>query len=321
MVSPSRPPRTRRGASQISPSGGPEELAEKLAARGYATAALNGDIPQKQRESTIDKLKGGKIDILVATDVAGRGLHIEDVTHVINYSLPEEPEDYVHRIGRTARAGASGSAISFACEDYAHYLVDIEEYIGHRIDNEPIDYDSLREVGAIMGSGGMIVMDDTSCMVDVAKFFQDFSRDESCGKCTPCRVGTSQMYMLLDQITKGEATEDDLAQLERLAGIVALQIGIHAAGHQVALHPGVVDPGDLSGGECQRVFIARAICQAPQIILLDEPMSSIDTPLRDDLRRLLRKINKRGMTIMHVTHDYREAIRLAAMRCIGDPLC
>ena len=71
-----------------------------------------------------------------------------------------------------------------------------------------------------MGSGGMIVMDDTSCMVDVAKYFQDFCRDESCGKCTPCRVGTTQMYMLLDTITKGEATEDDLAQLERLAGIV-----------------------------------------------------------------------------------------------------
>ena len=84
----------------------------------------------------------------------------------------------------------------------------------------PVTYETLTELGSIMGSGGLIVMDDTSCMVDVAKFFQDFSREESCGKCTPCRVGTSQMYMLLDQITRGEATEDDLAQLERLAGIV-----------------------------------------------------------------------------------------------------
>ncbi len=85
----------------------------------------------------------------------------------------------------------------------------------------PVSYETLIELGSFMGSGGMIVMDDTSCMVDVAKYFQDFCRDESCGKCTPCRVGTTQMYMLLDQITKGEATEDDLAQLERLAGIVA----------------------------------------------------------------------------------------------------
>jgi bidirectional [NiFe] hydrogenase diaphorase subunit len=84
----------------------------------------------------------------------------------------------------------------------------------------PVTYESLIELGSFMGSGGMIIMDDTSCMVDVAKYFQDFCREESCGKCTPCRVGTTQMWMLLDMITKGEATEDDLAQLERLAGIV-----------------------------------------------------------------------------------------------------
>jgi len=84
----------------------------------------------------------------------------------------------------------------------------------------PVDYESLLEVGSFIGSGGLIVMDDTSCMVDVAKYFQDFCRDESCGKCTPCRVGTTQMWMLLDLITRGLATLDDLATLERLAGIV-----------------------------------------------------------------------------------------------------
>jgi bidirectional [NiFe] hydrogenase diaphorase subunit len=71
-----------------------------------------------------------------------------------------------------------------------------------------------------MGSGGMIVMDDTSCMVDVAKFFMDFCREESCGKCVPCRVGTTQLFMLLEKITQGEATLDDLAQMERLAAMV-----------------------------------------------------------------------------------------------------
>jgi bidirectional [NiFe] hydrogenase diaphorase subunit len=84
----------------------------------------------------------------------------------------------------------------------------------------PVTYESLIELGSFMGSGGMIVMDDTSCMVDVAKYFMDFCRDESCGKCTPCRVGTTQMWMLLDRITAGRATLDDLAQLEHLAGIV-----------------------------------------------------------------------------------------------------
>ena len=84
----------------------------------------------------------------------------------------------------------------------------------------PVSYESLIELGSFMGSGGLIVMDDTSCMVDVARYFQDFCRDESCGKCVPCRVGTTLMYMLLDRICRGQASLEDLAQLERLAGIV-----------------------------------------------------------------------------------------------------
>jgi bidirectional [NiFe] hydrogenase diaphorase subunit len=84
----------------------------------------------------------------------------------------------------------------------------------------PVTYESLIELGSFMGSGGLIVMDDTSCMVDVARYFQDFCRDESCGKCVPCRVGTTLMWTLLDQICRGQATLDDLAQLERLAAIV-----------------------------------------------------------------------------------------------------
>jgi bidirectional [NiFe] hydrogenase diaphorase subunit len=84
----------------------------------------------------------------------------------------------------------------------------------------PVDYESLMEVGSFMGSGGMIVMDDSSCMVNVTRFFMDFMREESCGKCAPCRVGTTQLWMLLDRITSGQATMDDLAQLERLARMV-----------------------------------------------------------------------------------------------------
>jgi len=84
----------------------------------------------------------------------------------------------------------------------------------------PVDFESLMGVGSFMGSGGMIVMDDTSCMVNVAKYFMDFCREESCGKCVPCRVGTTQLYILLDRITTGAATMEDLAQMERLAGMV-----------------------------------------------------------------------------------------------------
>jgi len=83
-----------------------------------------------------------------------------------------------------------------------------------------VSYESLIQLGSFMGSGGMIIMDDTSCMVDVARYFQDFCRDESCGKCVPCRVGTTQLWMLLDKICKGQADMIDLANLERLAGVV-----------------------------------------------------------------------------------------------------
>jgi bidirectional [NiFe] hydrogenase diaphorase subunit len=84
----------------------------------------------------------------------------------------------------------------------------------------PVDYESLASVGSIMGSGGLIVMDETSCMVDVAKYFMEFCRDESCGKCIPCRAGTVQMWTLLDAITKGEATRRDLALLEDLCDLL-----------------------------------------------------------------------------------------------------
>jgi bidirectional [NiFe] hydrogenase diaphorase subunit len=83
-----------------------------------------------------------------------------------------------------------------------------------------VDYESLAQAGSIMGSGGMIVMDETSCMVDVAKYFMDFCRDESCGKCIPCRVGTVQLYDLLDRITRGVAEPKDLVTLEHLADMV-----------------------------------------------------------------------------------------------------
>ncbi|NIP88956.1 MAG: RNA helicase, partial [Gammaproteobacteria bacterium] len=85
------------------------------------------------------EFQSGDLPVLIATDVASRGLHVPDVSHVINYDLPQDPEDYVHRIGRTARAGASGDAISFACETYAFTLPEIEKFIGHRIPMGAID--------------------------------------------------------------------------------------------------------------------------------------------------------------------------------------
>jgi ATP-dependent RNA helicase RhlB len=110
-----------------------EKIVRLLEANGFAAAAITGDIPQKKRMRVLADFKAGKLPILVATDVASRGLHIEGVTHVLNYDLPQDPEDYVHRIGRTARAGAGGVALSLACEEYVHSLTAIEEFIKQKI--------------------------------------------------------------------------------------------------------------------------------------------------------------------------------------------
>jgi len=109
-------------------------------------AILSGDVPQKKRQSLLKKFQDGESKILVATDVAARGLHIPEVSHVFNFDLPTMAEDYVHRIGRTARAGASGTAISFACEDYAHYLPEIEDYITHSIPSDAVSSELLAEL-------------------------------------------------------------------------------------------------------------------------------------------------------------------------------
>jgi len=110
-----------------------ERLEVLLSANGISTAAITGDIHQKKRMKVLSLFKDGSLPVLAATDVASRGLHIDGVTHVINYDLPQDPEDYVHRIGRTARAGAEGRAISLACENYVHSLESIEEYIKQKI--------------------------------------------------------------------------------------------------------------------------------------------------------------------------------------------
>ncbi len=114
-----------------------KHMAEKidawLSANSFKGAMLSGDVPQKKREKLLKKFKDGDVNVLIATDVAARGLHIPDVSYVVNFDLPTDAEDYVHRIGRTARAGASGTAISLICETYAMNIMDIEQYIEHSI--------------------------------------------------------------------------------------------------------------------------------------------------------------------------------------------
>jgi ATP-dependent RNA helicase RhlB len=116
-----------------------ERVTQRLSRHGYVVGALSGDVPQRKRQKLLERFQKGEVQLLVATDVAARGLHIADVSHVFNYDLPQDGEDYVHRIGRTARLGAEGDALSFACDLYAMSLPDIEQYIGQKIPVQSID--------------------------------------------------------------------------------------------------------------------------------------------------------------------------------------
>ena len=123
-----------------------ERVSGYLAGNGLQSGMLSGDIPQTKRQRLLEKFQRGDLPVLVATDVAARGLHIPEVSHVVNFDLPQDAEDYVHRIGRTARIGASGDAISLACEEYVYSLPDIEEYIGQKIDTANVEPELLAEV-------------------------------------------------------------------------------------------------------------------------------------------------------------------------------
>jgi ATP-dependent RNA helicase RhlB len=120
-----------------------DRLRDALVHNGIKAEALSGDVPQRKRLRMLKDFQAGELAVLIGTDVASRGLHVPGVSHVFNYDLPQDPEDYVHRIGRTARAGATGDAISFGCETYAISLPDIEDFIGRKIPVATFDHNAL----------------------------------------------------------------------------------------------------------------------------------------------------------------------------------
>jgi ATP-dependent RNA helicase RhlB len=120
-----------------------DRLRDALVHNGIVAEALSGDVPQRKRLRMLKDFQAGELAVLIGTDVASRGLHVPGVSHVFNYDLPQDPEDYVHRIGRTARAGATGDAISFGCETYAISLPDIEAFIGRKIPVATFDHSAL----------------------------------------------------------------------------------------------------------------------------------------------------------------------------------
>lgn len=118
----------------VNTKSGVEWVSQKLKGNGFPAEGITGDIPQRKRFRLMDQFKSGRLKILVATDVASRGLHVDNISHVVNYDLPQDAENYVHRIGRTARAGKTGKAISLACEKYVYHLDPMEEMLGYKIE-------------------------------------------------------------------------------------------------------------------------------------------------------------------------------------------
>lgn len=131
--------KTERSIIFVNTKAAAERITDRLKRHNFRVGAISGDVPQVKRQKLLQRFQDGQIDLLVATDVAARGLHIPAVSHVFNYDLPQDAEDYVHRIGRTARLGAEGDAISFACDLYAMGLPDIEAYINQKIPTASID--------------------------------------------------------------------------------------------------------------------------------------------------------------------------------------
>jgi len=143
-----------------------ERVTRALERHGHRVATLSGDVPQAKRERLLARFQKGDIELLVATDVAARGLHIPAVSHVFNFDLPQDAEDYVHRIGRTARLGAEGDAISFACDRYAQGLPDIETYIEQKIPTASVTSDMLIVPPAKPRADGSFAIDDEAEAAD-----------------------------------------------------------------------------------------------------------------------------------------------------------
>jgi len=173
------------------------ELADKLSARGFAAAAINGDIAQKTREQTIQKLKNGKIDILIATDVAARGLDVERISHVINYDIPYDPESYVHRIGRTGRAGRSGEAILFVAPREKRMMKSIERVSRQAI--EPMKFPTAKAVNELRTKAFKQKISDTLTNHDLTMFQNLITEYHNETEADPLEIAAA-----LAQIAQGE---------------------------------------------------------------------------------------------------------------------
>ena len=199
---------------------GTEELASKLAARGFSVAAINGDIQQQQRERTIQQLKDGKIDILVATDVAARGLDVERISHVVNYDVPHDPESYTHRIGRTGRAGRSGEAILFITPREKNLLKAIERATRQPV--SPLELPTIQTVNNVRIARFKEQITDTLAQGELDQFLsliEDYEREYNVPAfeiaAALAKMARGDEPLLLDKNKQREVKTDDSWRDER----------------------------------------------------------------------------------------------------------
>jgi ATP-dependent RNA helicase DeaD len=286
------------------------ELAERLQARGYATSALNGDMPQKQREQTIARLKAGKLDILVATDVAARGLDVERISHVINFDIPNDTEAYVHRIGRTGRAGRSGEAILFVAPRERHLLRAIEKSTRQQI--EPMELPSAETVNDKRIAKFTQQITDTLATRDLAFFRDIIVRYQQQHDADPVDIAAAlaqlaqgdKPLLLKDVITLDKRPRDDERHDKRRpeqtrseksrkgprAPTVAIPPGLGKELYRVEVgRANGVQPGNLVGAIANEAGVASANIGRIEIY---DAYSTVELPegMPKEIFRLLKKV-------------------------------
>jgi ATP-dependent RNA helicase DeaD len=277
------------------------ELSDRLQARGYATSALNGDMPQKQRELTIARLKAGKLDILVATDVAARGLDVERISHVVNFDIPNDTEAYVHRIGRTGRAGRSGEAILFVAPRERHLLRAIEKATRQQI--EPMELPSAEAVNDKRIAKFTQRITDTLATRDLDFFRDIIARYQQQHDTDPIDIAAAlaqlaqgdKPLLVKDVITREKRVVDDerpAAKRPKSPRAPPLKLpgnlGVELFRVEVGRSHGV-QPGNLVGAIANEAGVASA--NIGRIEILDE-YSTIELPegMPKDIFKLLKKV-------------------------------
>jgi ATP-dependent RNA helicase DeaD len=279
------------------------ELSDRLQARGYATSALNGDMPQKQRELTIARLKAGKLDILVATDVAARGLDVERISHVVNFDIPNDTEAYVHRIGRTGRAGRSGEAILFVAPRERHLLRAIEKATRQQI--EPMELPSAEAVNDKRIAKFTQRITDTLATRDldffrdiIARYQQQHDADPIDIAAALAQLAQGDKPLLVKDVITREPREKKIVADDRpakrpkppRAPTSKLPDGLGLELFRVEVGRGHgVQPGNLVGAIANEAGVASA--NIGRIEIFDE-YSTIELPegMPKDIFKLLKKV-------------------------------